>query len=49
MAYIIAAIVTNLSVLEGHSPLLGTNLIRDFTAVTFSVKLAFFREIHEFS
>ena len=40
------------------TPSLGTNLIHDFTAVTFSVKLAFFREkcpfpclreIHDFS
>jgi len=28
---------------------LGTNLIHDFTAVTFSVKLAFFREKCRFS
>jgi len=28
--------------------LLGTNLIHDFTAVTFSVKLAFFREKRQF-
>ena len=28
----------------GYALLLGTNLIHDFTAVTFSVKLAFFRE-----
>jgi len=27
---------------------LGTNLIHDFTAVTFSVKLAFFREKRRF-
>ena len=27
---------------------LGTNLIHDFTAVTFSVKLAFFREKRPF-
>jgi len=27
-----------------HAPWVGTNLIHDFTAVTFSVKLAFFRE-----
>jgi len=31
------------------SLLLGTNLIHDFTAVTFSVKLPFFREIRDFS
>ena len=27
-----------------YFPFLGTNLIHDFTAVTFSVKLAFFRK-----
>jgi len=27
-----------------QTPLVGTNLIQDFMAVTFSVKLAFFRE-----
>jgi len=30
------------------SACLGTNLIHDFTAVTFSVKLAFFREKRRF-
>ena len=31
--------------LSHPKPYVGTNLIHDFTAVTFSVKLAFFREI----
>jgi len=29
-------------------PCVGTNLIHDFTVVTFSVKLAFFREKRRF-
>ena len=34
--------------LSVHRQSLGTNLIHDFTAVTFSVKLAFFREKRRF-
>jgi len=36
--------LSNISSKFMHAFLIGTNLIHDFTAVTFSVKLTFFRE-----
>jgi len=40
--------IVNLLQLLGFGALLGTNSIHDFTAVTFSVKLAFFHEKRRF-
>jgi len=48
MTFIYSFIYLLIHRLQKILPSVGTNLIHDFTAVTFSVKLAFFREKRRF-